>query len=138
MGFSYLPHGLSIQFHFLHVFSMSLMCMISKHVKTFHSSHLWNRGSRKWHMCRYVTLIPLCHTFYVLRELPCFLFSLCLALSSMYQTEQLRRKWIALWKYLKVSVLVVVKCLWFILKHFWYFTGKVFHVITVNNIIEVH
>ena len=42
-----------------------------KACQNFHSSHLWNRGSCHWLICIYVTLIVLCHLFYILIELPC-------------------------------------------------------------------
>ena len=37
----------------------------------FHSGHLCNVCSWHWHMCSHMTLITVCHTFHILREIPC-------------------------------------------------------------------
>ena len=116
MVFSYPPHGLSIQFLSIPKnFHISDMYDF-KACQTFHSSHLWNRGIWHWHMCSHVTLIAVCHPFSIMRELPCcfFIFKLCLSVSSTEQTAQLRRKRIALQTELTVSIIVFVKCPWFI------------------------
>ena len=115
MGFSYPPHGFFIHFpsipKTIHILDMHDF----KACQNFHSSHLWNRGSWHWHMCIHVKWIAVCHTFHLMGELTYFfLLKLCLAVSSIEQTAQLRRKWTAMRKDPTVSILVVGNCPWFI------------------------
>ena len=71
MGFTYQPHGLSIQLPLIpqifNIFNMHYF----KECQNFHSSHLWSRGRWHWHMLRHVTLISVWLPFHILRELTC-------------------------------------------------------------------
>ena len=141
MGFAYRPHGISIQFpsipQIFHIFDMHDL----KACQIFYSSHLWNIGIWHWHMCSHGTLISVCHTFHILRELPyCFNFqtAYCCFLNGRNSTAKAQTNITAdISDSINISGWKVSRDLFF--KHWRNCTVKVCcNVITSNNRIEVN
>ena len=122
--------------HWLHKISISLICMISKHVKI--SSPVTceievfdtDTCAYMWHSLEYATSFIFWDNCLVV-----FILKLCLAVLSMEQTA---RKRIALQTELEVSISVVGNSPLIYFPNYWcHCTVKVYHVITFNNSSEV-
>ena len=91
-------------------------------------------------MCIYVTIISVCHTFHILRELPCcFYFQnlSCCLLNGTNSTAKVQMN-----RTMNISDSVKINgwkvSLIYFFNYWWHWTVKVYNVISVNNISEVH